>query len=380
MDFLPVRKLDDILALDKMVQELTCKLSYPMGSLLKIAGRYLPNFGIEVTDQNRAELERSSLTNYFSCWGRAAKVTLEAIKKATTDAGFPVNNSHLNDEVGKMTVDVLMNLARADKTRQFMLTDIGAGDGETTAAVFDAMCNEGAFDLAERCEFLLVEPSEENLWNASKNLRDHRINQEHKVRIATVGGTNHNFLGRIKDGESDVIYSSAVFHHMIFPTYLDRLREGLAADGVLVVGDWYTTIFKHPAFVAEILRNLDIDKPGYAEFLSLFKCSEGDEKRLTQHMDRDEIITNFRMLRYIVTIGQEFQKIPVENRDEFLEGHCSFEDRKVDLESKGFMTEMKQLSGHHGFSKMHTNVRNVDPYGAAKVGAFAKQPILRKQR
>ncbi|MFH0885128.1 MAG: class I SAM-dependent methyltransferase [Candidatus Micrarchaeota archaeon] len=372
MEMLPVKTLDDINTLDRMVQELTSKLSYPMGSILKIAARYLPNYGIEISDENRGELERLSLTNYFSCWGRAAKVTLEAIKKATRDAGFPVDNSDLNDEVGKMTVDVLINMARADKTKQFLLTDIGAGDGETTGAVFDAICNEEAFELAERCEFMLIEPSEENLWNAVNNLREHRINTEHKVNITTVGGTNHNFLRRLRSEESDIVYSSAVFHHMIFPTYLDTLREGLASDGVLVIGDWYTTIFKHPAFVAEILKNLDIDKMGYAQFQSLFNCSDGDEKELCRQMDRDEIITNFRMLRYIVAIGQEFLKIPVENRDEFLEGHCAFEDRKADLESKGFVTDLKALTEHPGFLGMQSNVRNVDPYGAAKVGAFAK--------
>ncbi len=377
MSVLSVRSMGDIRALDNMLHELTGGLSYPMGSLLKISSHYLPNFGIELTDENRPEIERESLGNYFSCWGRAAKVTLEAIKKATRDAGFPVDNSDLNNHVGEMTVEILLSMADRDTARQFTLLDIGAGDGETTAAVLDAMCNQNAYQLAERCQFVLIEPSEENVWNAVRNLKDHRIKQKVRApRITTIGGTDHDFIGRMRPGEFDLVYSSAVFHHMIFPTYLDTVRQGMREDGVLVVGDWYTTIFKHPAFIAEILLHLNIDKTSYIQFQSLFNCSDGDEKKLCEGMDRNDIITNYRMLRYIVQIGREFLQIPPENRDEFLEGHCSFGERKADLESRGFIPDMKALkeSGHPGFATLETNIKNVDPYGAAKVAAFGRIP------
>ncbi|NYZ73700.1 hypothetical protein H0O00_01005 [Candidatus Micrarchaeota archaeon] len=380
MEMLRVRTIEDVVILDGFVQGITRGLSYPTGSLLKISAHYLPNFGFELSDDNQAGFEALSLKKYFEGWERAAKVTLDTIKEATRKAGFPVDNSHLNVEVGKIVVELLMNLAKADKTRQFFLTDIGSGDGETTSAVLDAICNEGAFELAERCEFMLVEPSGENAWNAvnslkgnGKDKKGHRINKEHKVSITMVSGTNHDFLGRLNEGESDIIYSNAVFHHMIFPTYLDTLREGLAADGVLVIGDWYTTIFKHPALIAEILEDLGIDKVKLGEFRSLFNCSEGDEKKVYAGEDmRDEIITNYRMKHYIVGIGNAFLTIPEENRDEFLEGHCAFKDRKEDLEKKGFVTDSEALGEHPAFGGIKNNVRDVDPYGAAKVGAFAK--------
>jgi len=373
----PVNSIGDIDALDDIVRGLTAKLSYPMGSLLKIAGRYLHNYCIEITDDNRKLIEESSLTKYLEGWATAAKVTLDAIKKATREAGFPVDNSDLNEYVGKMTVEILLEMAKYDKTRVFRITDLGAGDGETTGAVLDALDNENADELIERCQFTLIEPSEENLWNAVNNLKKHRVSKEHKIDITTIGGTNHNFLRRMRSDECDVVISSAVFHHMILPTYLGTIEQSLAADGVLVVGDWYTTIFRHPAFVADILSQLGMDTRAYHQFQSLFDVCDGDEKVLPMQlgMNSDEIITDYRMLRYILAIGKEFQGIPPENRDEFLEGHCSFAEREQDLKDAGFTTDVKQLKEEHkGFAGMESNMRNIDPYGAARVFGVAKLP------
>jgi hypothetical protein len=174
-----------------------------------------------------------------------------------------------------------------------------------------------------------------------------------------------------------VVISSAVFHHMIFPTYLDVIRENLAADGVLVIGDWYTTVFSHPALVAEILKDLNVEKKGLTQFQTLFNVSDGDAKGICDRMDRDSIITDYRMQRYIIAIGKEFQKIAPEHRDEFLEGHVSYNERKEDLERSGFTTDISGLKDHPGFAKLSSNVRNVDPYGAAKVGAFVKSPAYK---
>lgn len=374
--------IGDIVALDEMFREITAGLRYPSGSILKIAGRYLKNYGIEITADNREAIEAESLTNYFSCWGRSTDKTHDAIKAATLEAGFPVDNSDLNAHVGKMTVEVLRRKAKRDATREFNIIDVGAGTGETTLAVFDALADAHEFELAERCDFMALEPSEDTLWSAVNSLRKHRV----KARITTIGGTNHSFLDRLKPGDADVIISSAVFHHMIFPSYLGTLREALADDGVLVIGDWYTSVFSHPAFIAEILRDLGIDRNKYMEFQLLFDCSDGDEKRLSKGMDRDEIITNYRMIRYIVAIGAKFLEIPPENRDEFLEGHCAFHERESDLNGAGFVTDhgtliegrhpgFTVLEEHEGprFMDMRTNVRNVDPYGAAKVVAAAKK-------
>jgi len=369
----PVNTKEDILELDAMVQGLVSKLSYPMGSILKIAGRYLNNWKIEVSDDNQKELEKMSLERYFDSWGKASKETLVAIKTATKDAYFEVDNSTLNEHVGKMAVEVLAEMAKKDKDRQIRIVDIGAGDGETTGAVFDAIVNQEAFELAERCRFILIEPSEDNIHNAAKNLKKHRISHHHRPKFTTIGCDNHNFLEELKEERYDMVISSAVFHHMIFPGFLDQISGSLAKDGVLVFGDWYTSIFRHPAFVAEILQKLDIDKAGLSQFTSLFDISEGDAKNFRKGLDPDEIINNYRMEKYIMLIGKEFLKIPPENRDEFLEGHVAFEERTEDLEKKGFATDIKELKENHaGFCHMDSNIRSLDPHGAARVFGVAK--------
>ena len=368
----PVKTIDDITTLDAMAQEATSKLIYPMGSLLKISGHYLSNFCIEIPVGIKPGIEKLSLQKYFDGWKRAGKLTMDAIKTATREAGFPLDNSNLNEHVGKMTVEVLRAMAEHDKTKTFTIVDIGAGEGETTRAVFDAILHLEAFELAERCEFILIEPSKTNLMAASDTLEEHGVHAVHPIPFSIIGKTNHDFLGRLKDGSVDMAISSAVFHHMIFPSYLSVINECLVEGGVLVVGDWYTSVFNHPALVAEILEELDIERDQLKRFQSIFDVSPGEAKDLSSKLNADERYTNKRMRKYIVAIGQKFLKIPPEQRDEFLEGHTSYHERKQDLDRSGFLTDFKDLKGHPGFSKLSANVRDLEPYGAAKVGAFVK--------
>jgi|GEM_PF-1146572 len=398
---MPIKAVKDLEGLDSLVQDICRGISHPIGSIFRVPWQYLVNWGVGVTEDNAHHIEKLSIKSYQEEWERSIKETYTAIRDATIGAGFRKDNRDLNDAVGSLATNALWGMMEADPTREFKVVDIGAGEGETTIAVLDfirlAIEQETISpDILERCKFELVEPSPEALFNPGKEgeggayqrLRHHPIRKYGKLNFTLIGSETHEFLSEMTPGNFDMVISSAVFHHMTFPTYLDLIEDSVKDDGVLVVGDWYTRIWKYPVFVADVLQRLNMDSDRLREFRQLFGIKEGDlELRLKELNEEEEKeLTTYRlMIDFVVDMGNRFisNNIPPESRLFFLEGHEGYEDRIEKVTDAGFVYGLKELrkNEHPGFMNMLSNRIDLEPdKRCARAFAAAKLPGRKKKR
>src|SRR5512143_678230 len=225
------------------------------GSVCRIASQYLGNWGVVVNQATRPEIEKRSMASYLEEGRQSDPSYHRAINTATTRAGISFNNHNLNETLGAKAASIIEALLHnRQKRAAYRILDVGAGDGATTLALLNVMKATGTDKaiLSSLC-FDLLDASTDALYEAKK-----RVEQR-----ASVGGTFattiQNYLERTPDGFYDMVISNAALHHMAFPDYLAVLNSKLKEDGVMVVGDWHTTIWSQPAFVLPILNAMGAD-------------------------------------------------------------------------------------------------------------------------
>ncbi len=351
----------DIEEIDREFQRICSGLSYPPGSLFRIASQYLVNWGIDVTPENAAFIERMASESYLEEWKRGTKASNDAIEKATSNASLQFGNEELNHDVGIMAADLLSAMARYKD--EILICDIGAGAGDTTAAVLTFLdIIDGAGDILKKCHFYLLEPSHSRLANAKESLESHSANAHCSVDFTLVTSCQEKHLRMLADGAFDMVISSAVFHHMTFTKHLMEIRQKMAADGVMVLGDWYTAIWKQPAFVTELLERLGMSPHLLEMFMHKFGVKKGDVSTALKTLEPYHIQSNRMMVDYGVAIADEFRKIAPNSRLYFLEGHETLEDRMLKLEKSGLETDFEELRGkHRAFVTSDGNIKNLFP-------------------
>lgn len=360
------KTIPELERLDKWFRELCEGLEYKPGSIFRIAGQYLKNWGIIIDDENRGWIDEMSLLSYKQEWKGASKRTLDAIRVGGTRAGLTLGNEELNEILAEMAVDVLMSMN--DGKRTFLIGDIGAGTGDTSMAILDDLSksNEGR-DIMRRCHFYLLEPAFGEMTRAKDAIEGFRIGIEGETEVeighTMVNQTMETHFPMLPRGPMfDLIVSNAVFHHMAFPTYLERIHEKLADDGVAVIGDWHTTIWQYPAFVVPILVDLGLEASKLEEFKTRFCIKEQDREQHEKALRRDQAESNKKMYLFERMLGEEFAMLEPEERLLFLEAHESLADRLTKIRESGFCVDLSELKEkHEGFVRMDRNIKHLYP-------------------
>ncbi len=348
-------------ALERRFQEICSELVYRPGSLFRLASQYLPAWGIGAAPGNEEYIETRSCSSYYDEWKRGTKESNDAIKRAGDNARLPYSNPDLNLELGMMAAEIIHAMA-AHKDR-IVVADMGAGAGDTTAAVLDFLdMADGDGSVVSKCHFYLLEPSLSRLAEAKKVLESHSVNSKAQVAFTLVASNHRTHMPMLADGAFDMVVTNAVCHHMSFPTYLHQIREKLAGDGVLVMGDWYTPMWKHPAFVLELLRELGMSREGMERFEFLFGIKKGDMRRLEGELEPYQRESIRMMIEFEVHIATEFRRVPEESRLFFLEAHETLEDRLAKMAEAGFETDLDELRARHrDFARTDRTIMNLFP-------------------
>lgn len=355
------RSIPELEAFDQRLQEICAGLIYQPGSVFRLALQYFENWGIGLDPGNAGFIEERSVKSYYEEWERGTKDSNEAIRRATQNAKLPYNNPDLNLELGMMAAEIIYSMR--DMKDRFTIADVGAGAGDTTVALLDFLdMADMSGKLLERCHFYLIEPSIDRLVDAKRMLKNHGISSKGKMKLTLVASDHDAHLPIVSQGAFDMIVTNAVCHHMTFPTYLRQMHDALASEGVLVMGDWYTTIWSHPAMVLELARELGLGRDEAERFEYMFQIKRGDIRDIEARLEPYQRESNRKMVDYEVQIAREFSKIPPESRLFFLEGHESLEDRLIKISEAGFETDLDELKKRHeGFAKTTRSILNLFP-------------------
>jgi 2-polyprenyl-3-methyl-5-hydroxy-6-metoxy-1,4-benzoquinol methylase len=331
------------------------------GSVCMIACQYLKNWGIHVNEDNQEFIEGKSLDGYRRQWRSSSSLTHQMINNASSKAGITYNNNQLNQMLASMVMGVIEEMAKVVLGRRIRILDIGAGDGKTTIAVLDQMKSMGQEQLAGCCKFILLDPSPTALAAAYTRIGDRGV-------VLPIGGTLEDYFEE-DPRPLDMIISNAVFHHFSFPTFLGKINEKLVDDGVMIVGDWHTTIWSQPAFIVPILRMLNAEESKIRLFEMTFNVKKGDleghERELTP-MQRE---SNRRMLEYEKYLSEELKGTEQASPLLLFEAHESLDDRMAKYREKGFVTDLEELKKKRWCSSIKSNVRT--PKSKYELGAVA---------
>lgn len=351
---------EDINALDTALEGIFEGMKIIPGTVCRIAARYLENWGIKVTPANRDYIEERGFDSNMDDWQFGTPETHDAIDLAIRKAGLDSSNKDMNLVLAQMAVPIIRNMLEANPSwNHFKILDVGAGDGDTTIALLDAMVSGPETEmLASRCRFHLLEPSYKRVTEMGKRLETHHL----KPQCAIVVNTFEEYLWSIKDGNFDMVLGNAVFHHMTTPEYLRRIYDKLTPQGVLAVGDWYAPVWSHPAFLLPLLQKVDGGAEKAARLRTLFQLKENACQEEEAKLPPDQQQANRHVREYAGHLGEELNRIDARSRIKLLEAMQSLDHNLADVKAAGLVTDHQELvAKHRGFMKTKANIRHLFP-------------------
>ncbi|NYZ77450.1 class I SAM-dependent methyltransferase [Candidatus Micrarchaeota archaeon] len=368
------KKIGDLEEIDKFLHELTDDLSMPSGSLFRIAHQYLKNWGVEITRDNLEWIKEKAYNSYMEEWERSGDEINTAIKRAIIATGLGEGDNILNKNVAAMAVEHMLALHDSGK-RTLRVCDIGAGDGATTVAIFNRMERYAeTAALGEVTRFYLLEPSDERIMKGVKeNINTHSLKMKHKPGVVTL--THEEAMSLFREGVFDIAVTSAVYHHMPFPDYLNDIHRILSDDGVLVMGDWFYNIFEYPARVLPLLESLDREQRNTEQrridaFRKYFDIPF-DTAAWNDDLTVEQIMGNKIFTIYTVALANELSDMG--KKLYFFEAFEPLSDRLKKMEGAGFETDFAELKKKHvAFARSINNIRRVFPDFACAVSAGKK--------
>lgn len=350
--------------IDKLTRELFVGLKAIPGTIARLAVRYLPNWGVRVSEENIGYVERLAREDNAADWKGGGCDIHKAIQEAIVKAGLAHGNTEMNTHLAKMIVPLIGHMLKQAPGKPFRICDIGAGDGGTTMALLTEMAYSAqAKEFESRCIFHMIEPSYRRVNNTREEPGIGQRLEEHALQPKTsiVVSTFEDHIESVADRYFDMFISNAVLHHMNTPTYLNGLHRTLKDGGFLVTGDWYTSMWAHPAFLVPVLRDLGMDPIKIRRFETYFEVKKGDAEQLEQTLTPEQRVANVYMRDYVRHLQAEMAPLSPKSKVKLLEAHQSFEHREDDLKNAGFMTDINDLRKKHDYFVGQVNVKRYYP-------------------
>jgi len=359
-----ITSVEELKALDATIKEKCHGLPIEPGSLSRLHSDFYPAYNIYIPYEQQAELEAYSLECFESEWSATDAETNRAIERAIKNANIASGNSDMNGKLANLLLSILKAMYK-DKNK-ITIVDIGAGDGNTTQALLDALDEdkEDGPEIAKRCYFKMIEPSWWRLEDAREILGGNNIvNTVYhgaKARFALRCQTLGSYLDEAKDGDADIIISSAALHHMSFPTYLEGVYRHLSADGILAVGDWHNNLLRHPANLADIIKELGADNETLDWFSSRFNLKTDMSSRIEKELPAPDRSANRDFKHFVIALGNEMKKVGRTSRIAFIEALNTLDVRTKEMNDAGIVTDINELRlKHAGFAKVDRNIRRL---------------------
>lgn len=356
--------ISKLIDMDNFLADITSTLLLPSGTACRLAYQNLQTYlnyfnGSELiipqTEKVTRWVKRKARNSFMEEWSESDKKLNLAIAKATVEAGLGDGNNLLNEDLAGCFVRFFID--NYYRKLQFVdVLDIGSGKGDTTIAIADEVSGYLA-DLIETekedypdIDFYLIEPGDKRLlafeeeWGKTYQ-GDPRFDYQYAK------ATDEKQFSKFGENIFDFVVSNVVFHHMTYPDHFSHIRRVLREDGFLIFGDWYTSMWSHPAFLIPLLRDLGASDKTIGRYRSAFHLSETASDDIYQQMGEKEKNAFKQMKKYIVALGIEFQELLKEwdlgNKEEegekkkrpvlyFFEAHEKRSERIQKIERGGF--------------------------------------------
>ncbi|MFH1520648.1 MAG: methyltransferase domain-containing protein [Candidatus Micrarchaeota archaeon] len=249
--------ISDIEAFDRELALVTkgLPLLIDIGSVLRVTSSRYAEFGIGLTDDNRAELETKARHIYINdaAQDRSSKTPTDTWYKFKKNLADPI----LTDMAMAISVILTEILSTVKKDGPVRILDIATGSGRLVSAVITALASDTrTADLVKRIELHMVDYSS-NLSCAQNNairlgvstVRTHSLYDEQYLDEAHVRGDKF-----------DIVMTLSHLHRKPFiDGYLRLLKNVLEPDGIIASGDFHSTMTHHPSHLYTLLERHGVE-------------------------------------------------------------------------------------------------------------------------
>lgn len=243
--------IEDIERFDMEYWEVTKGLPFRTGSILRAPSSAYGNWGILVTDENRGKL--SQMADFFrekDIVERESNQEIEKIEKSSQSASI---RGRMAKMIGDMTKEVLRSVDNG--RREFRVCNLGASTGQVAIAVAAALNRDSrTADILPRTTFYLVDYSGRKLDMARKGLEMYKPGQ-----IRTEPKRDNEFFGET-GLEFDAVVCLGHLHKKPFLDVLANIHSSLVEKGVLVSGDWHSSLCDEPYFMYRLLDMMGTER------------------------------------------------------------------------------------------------------------------------
>jgi hypothetical protein len=253
--------IDEIERFDMEYWEVTKGLPFRTGSVLRVPSASYHRWGIGITDENRCEI--SQLADWFrekDYVEREHNQEIEKIEKSSHSASI---RGRMAKFIGDMTKEILRSVD--DGKRELRICNLGASTGQVAIAVAAAMSRDSrTSDTLRRTTFHLVDYSGRKLDIARKGLDMYKPGQirQHPMR------DNEFFVENAL--KFDAVVCLGHLHKKPFLDILSRVHSALVDKGVIVSGDWHSSLCDEPFFMYQMLEMMGTERRRLDIFRELF--------------------------------------------------------------------------------------------------------------
>ena len=242
--------IDDIREFDGRFCEITKGLPIRTGSISRVPSDAYFRWGIEVSSENRVAL--AEMSDAFRRKDYEDRRVYGPTNQYEDTPFTKSTKTNLARVIGKVVMEILKSLD--DGTRSFRICDLAPGRGRASTAIATALRSDRSTEgILKRTTFNLVDYSDIFLPSARASLE---VFQPEGVRAHSI--KDEDFLAE-NGGQFDVVVSLCHFHKKPFPDVYGKVFSALREGGVLVSGDWHSSLCNHPSNVYHLFEKMRIE-------------------------------------------------------------------------------------------------------------------------
>jgi hypothetical protein len=263
----PLRTKEDVIAFDKAFRSITADLPKPilLGSVMRLSADVLPNWGIQITKENRQDLRDYAEDFYVM---DEARYTLENTARDMLQSYKRTLQAPCLEQMESSSSLILTNLLLSSQDKKkISICNLAAGAANVVRSVITKLgCDAAGKGILERTVFHLVDRPQK-LERAMKNLGGLPANVEWHAKGSAEFLTDMKVAGK----RFDYLVTVSQFHRKPFLSeYLKSIHDIMNERALLITADWHSPLTSCPSGVYDILETLNVPKTKLDYFRDLF--------------------------------------------------------------------------------------------------------------